>query len=131
MISNAAVLISLTLVMLCLAVEAAAQGLGTVPAGISVMERDDAPVTIRLNGVNVISRDRAALNYSVANAAGKNIRAVVVVGVPGTAKYSAMFGTALRRGRGQTVIGGQSLKAIRSAGDASARSYTIEAAATS
>ena len=106
---NAAVFFLLTVVMVCLAAEAGAQGLEAVPVGLKVINRDDAPVTIRLNGVEVVSRERSALNYSVTNVAGRNIRAVVVLGVPGTAKYSAMFGSALRPGAAETFNGGNLL----------------------
>jgi len=89
---------------------AAAQALQPLPAGISVAERDDAPVTIKLNGVNAVSRDRSALNYTVTNVAARNIRALVVTGVPGTVKYAAVFGAGLRPGATETFSVGNLLE---------------------
>lgn len=108
--TNAFVLFSLTFGFLCMsAAFASAQDLLPLPAGMRVAERADAPVTVTLNGVQMVSRDQAALNYSVTNLSRNNIRALVIVGPTAMIKYSAILGAPLRPGAAEAFNAGSLL----------------------
>jgi hypothetical protein len=69
-----------------------------LPANISIMPQPDSPILITLTGVNQDSLGKKRLGYSVRNVATKNIRTVVIAGIPGAAKASTYFGTSLTPG---------------------------------